>query len=260
MNSVMRTILDRKSVREYEKRPIEDDVKAQILQAILRAPTAGNMMLYSIIEVTDPVKKNSLARTCDNQPFIAKAPLILLFLADYQRWYDYFILCNVENVCKTNKVSMRKPGEGDLMIACCDALIAAQTAVIAAQSFGIGSCYIGDIMEKWEINRDLFKLPRYTFPICLLCFGYPTEGQRKRQKTPRFDEQFIIYKNTYKRLIPEELREMFADREYAFEQSGRLDGIENIGQRNYFKKFSADFTIEMSHSVKACLDNWLDQD
>ena len=80
---------------------------------------------------------------------------------------------------------MRKPQEGDLFLACSDALIAAQTAVVAAESLGIGSCYIGDIMENYEAHRDLFGLPQYVFPICLLCFGYPTQGQMQRPMTPR---------------------------------------------------------------------------
>jgi nitroreductase len=256
MNSVIDTILNRKSVRAYEKRPIEPDIKAQILQATLRAPTAGNMMLYSIIEVDDQAKKNSLARTCDNQPFIAKAPLVLMYLADYQRWYDYFAHCGVEDLNKLENTSMRRPAEGDLMIACCDALIAAHTTVIAAESFGIGSCYIGDIMERWEINSELFNLPRYTFPICLLCFGYPTRGQQLRKKTSRFDERFIVFKNAYKRLSPQELDNMFAKREQALKLSSVEKGIGNVGQWYYYKKFNADFTIEMTRSVRACLNHW----
>ena len=95
MNSVLRTIMDRQSVRVFEKRGIEPSAKEQILAAAMRAPTAGNLMLYSIIDVSKQEIKNTLAKTCDNQPFIAKAPLVLLFLADYQRWYDYFNACGV---------------------------------------------------------------------------------------------------------------------------------------------------------------------
>ena len=76
MNQVMTVLMNRKSIRAYENRPVEPEVKAQILQATLRAPTAGNMMLYSIIDVTDQGIKDKLAVTCDNQPFIATAPLV----------------------------------------------------------------------------------------------------------------------------------------------------------------------------------------
>jgi len=76
MNQVIETLLKRKSVRAYEEREIEPDLKAAILKATLRAPTAGNMMLYSIIDVTDQSLKDRLAVTCDNQPFIARAPMV----------------------------------------------------------------------------------------------------------------------------------------------------------------------------------------
>jgi nitroreductase len=147
------------------------------------------MMHYSIIEVADQQKKERLVQTCDNQPFIAKAPLVLLFLADMQRWYDFFTYSSVPEYCRDNKVEYMTPQESDLLLACCDALIAAQNAVIAAESLGIGSCYIGDIMENIEIHREMFDLPQWVFPITLLCFGYPHEGRKEREKTPRYPER-----------------------------------------------------------------------
>lgn len=166
MNEVIQTLLNRKSIRSYEERAISEDVKNEILRAALRAPTAGNLMLYSIIDVTDQSIKDTLARTCDDQPFIAKAPMVWLFAADYQRWSDYFRCSDVEQVCQQRGVPLRKPEDGDLFLAYCDALIAAQTAVIAAESLGVGSCYIGDIMEQYEIHRELFNLPDYVFRYC----------------------------------------------------------------------------------------------
>jgi nitroreductase len=257
MNIVIQTILQRKSIRVYEHRPIKDEIKAEIIRAVLRSPTSGNMMLYSIIEVNDQSKKNVLAKTCDNQPFIAKAPLVLLFLADYQRWYDYFMTCGIEKVLENKNTSIRKPEEGDLMLACCDAIIAAQTAMIAAESFGIGSCYIGDIMESCEIHREIFNLSRYTFPICLLCFGYPTKGQLKRQQTPRFDEQVIVFRNTYHRLTSGELTEMFFKHERGYNKIVGKEDIENVGQQYYKSKFNSDFAKEMNRSVRASMKIWL---
>lgn len=258
MNPVMEVLLNRKSVRAYEGRPIAEEAKDEILGAAMRAPTAGNMILYSIIHVRDQGAKETLARTCDNQPFIAKAPLVLLFLADYQRWYDYFILSGVEQVCRQRGEPLRKPEEGDLFLACCDALIAAQTAVIAAESMGIGSCYIGDIMENYEVHRNLFRLPRYVFPICLLCLGYPTKKQKERPLTTRFRKDFIVFENEYRTLDRRDFEDMFRQMQ---EQMPRGDqkpeGIDNAGQMMYFRKFSADFSIEMRRSVRAMLQVWV---
>jgi nitroreductase len=257
MNPTIETLMQRRSVRAYDSRPIETDVKDAIIDAALRSPTAGNLMLYSIIEVNDTEKKNTLARTCDNQPFIACAPWVLLFLADYQRWNDYFRICDVEDFCGRSGLNLRTPEEGDLMLACCDAIIAAQTAVIAAEALGVGSCYIGDIMENYEAHQALFKLPRYTFPICLVCFGYPHKKVEKQQQTSRFDRRFIVFQDNYKNLKDCDFKEMFkAETERRFQGRPDIQGAVNIGQQTYRSKFAADFSIEMNRSVRAIMKNW----
>ena len=151
---------------------------------------------------------------------------------------------------------MRRPEEGDLFLACCDALIAAQTAVIAAESFGIGSCYIGDIMEQFEIHRELFSLPQYTFPICLLLFGYPTREQLNRPYTKRFEEKFVLFENQYRRFSKDEFKNMFAARERQRSKTPGKEGISNLGQAMYIHKFNADFSVEMSRSVRLILESW----
>jgi FMN reductase (NADPH)/FMN reductase [NAD(P)H] len=257
MNPVIDVLMKRRSIRAYEEREISAEVRAEILQATLRAPTAGNLMLYSIVEVTDQKIKDQLAVSCDHQPFIAKAPMVWLFVADYQRWFDYFLASGVEELCKQKQLAMRKPEEGDLFLACCDALIAAQNAVVAAESFGIGSCYIGDIMEQYETHRELFDLPQYTFPIGLLVFGYPTPEQLRRPYTTRFDEQFIVFANRYHRLTDQERRQMFAEHEKRMAKRGSQEGLANFGQARYMHKFNADFSVEMSRSVRLILERWL---
>ena len=252
MNQTLEILLNRKSVRAYEDRPIEPDIKGTILEATLRAPTAGNMMLYSIIDVTNQRIKDWLAVTCDNQPFIARAPMVWVFLADYQRWHDYFIHSGVEKL----RQPMRTPEEGDLFLACCDALIAAQNAVVAAESFGLGSCYIGDIIEQCEAHRELLNLPQYVFPICMLVFGYPTEQQKNREMTSRFDEKFIVFENGSRQLASAELAEMFAERENQMPKGKAMEGIANFGQAMYLRKFDSDFSIEMSRSAREWLKGW----
>lgn len=259
MNQVMDVLMKRKSMRAYEEREVPAQVRAEILKATLRAPTAGNLMLYSIVDVTDQAIKDKLAITCDNQPFIARAPLVLIFLADYQRWYDSFCTLGVEEFCTERSQAMLRPEEGDLFLACCDALIAAHQAVIAAESFGLGSCYIGDIMEQYETHRELLNLPQYVFPICMVVFGYPTQQQKDRDYTPRFDEKFIVFENQYRRLDRSEFDEMLAERQSRLVKikSMREQGIVNVAQATYVNKFSADFSMEMRRSVREILRGWM---
>jgi hypothetical protein len=216
------------------------------------------MMLYSILQVTAQEKKARLAKTCDNQPFIAKAPLVLIFLADMQRWYDYYEICAVPERCQKNGESFRTPEKSDLLLACCDALIAAQNAVIAAESLGIGSCYIGDIMENIEIHREMFDLPRWVFPVTMLCFGHYREPENKGTPRSRFDEKYVHFTDSYTRLAPEELQEMFASREQDFLKNGTfLKDATNYGQHFYLRKTGADFSKEMSRSVNVAIRDWV---
>ena len=144
MNNVIETINNRVSLRVYKDTPISDEDLNIILNSAIKAPTAGNMMMYSILKIKSDKTKEKLSVTCDNQRFIKNAPLILIFLADVNKWFNYFKVCGVDDI--------KGPGLNDLILGINDALIAAQNAVIAAESLGIGSCYIGDIMENYEVQ------------------------------------------------------------------------------------------------------------
>ncbi|MDX8335592.1 nitroreductase family protein [Candidatus Cetobacterium colombiensis] len=248
-------LMNRKSVRAYEDKPLSQDVKEAIVNATLRAPTAGNMMMYSIIEITDENLKNKLVKTCDNQPMIAKAPYLLLFLADFQRWMDYLKASNVDKFNQENNLSMYHPKEGDLLLSINDALIAAQTAVTAAEMLEVGSCYIGDIMENFEIHREMFNLPKYTFPVTLICFGYPTEQQKNRQQPPRYPKDMILFENQYRHIEKDEFDNMEIERN-KISKPNFLPGCSNEAIHMYKRKITSDFMKEMNRSVKAALDSW----
>ncbi len=236
-NAVIEQIKSRKSCRAYESRPIEEEIRQAIIEAALEAPTAGNMTLYTIIDVTDGIIKERLSVTCDNQPFIAKAPMVLIFCADYYRWYKAFT-DNLENV--------RKPGEGDFLLAQADAIIAAQNTVVAAESFGIGSCYIGDITENFEIHREILNLPDYVVPACMLCFGYPDESQIKRQKPKRFSSADIVHENAYNIEKADSMNRMLMEKQGYEDKEAYLHWISNFCNR----KWNSEFSKEMSRSVR----------
>ena len=115
--------------------------------------------------------------------------------------------------------------------------------MVAAQSYGIGSCYIGDVMENMEELRSLLDLPEYVFPAALLVFGYPTEQQKAREKPRRFDLRHIVHENAYREADRAELREMFADR-------AGVQGFEKWTQAFCARKYESDFSKEMSRSVR----------
>lgn len=237
MTDVIRQLYERKSVRVFEDREISQEVKDAVLGAAVQAPTAGCQQLYTIIDVTDPALKEALAEACDHQPFIAQAKMVLVFCADCRKWYEAF---------KAAGCQPRQPGEGDLLLAVTDAAIAAQNAVVAAHSLGLGSCYIGDIMENCEQERDLLSLPAYVFPAAMLVFGYPTEQQKRREKPARAAMKHIVHENGYRLMAAAELEEMLLPR------AGQMDYIRYM-QLFCERKYNSDFSREMTRSVRRYL-------
>lgn len=245
MNEVINTINSRVSLRRYDSCEISNDDLEKIIESAIKAPTAGNMMMYSILKITDEKIKETLSQTCDNQPFIKNAKVILIFLADLQKWYDYFEVCEVENI--------KAPGMNDFMLGIDDAIIACQNAVVAAESLGIGSCYIGDIMENYEKHKELLNLPDYTFPAAMITLGYYPKDMNKIYRE-RFDKQYVVFENTYKKLDEDELKNMFKHKEEDMPKTNPY-GAKNFGELIYNRKTNADFSFEMDRSIK----EWIKQ-
>lgn len=240
MTNTIRELFARKSVRVFTEQEITKEQKQMILEAAMQAPTAGNQQLYTILDITDPQLKEALAESCDHQPFIAKAPLVLVFCADCKKWYDLFAV---------NGCAPRKPGVGDLLLAVSDTNIAAQNAVTAAWSMGIGSCYIGDIMEQYEENRRLLKLPEYVFPCAMAVFGYPTEQQMRREKPERCKISHIVHENTYREMDGDELKDMFS-------KNAVGKSFEEWCSAFCKRKYNSDFSREMTRSVAEYLNQF----
>ena len=241
MSSTIQELMERKSVRVFTGESISKKDKELILTAATQAPTAGNQQLYTIIDVTDQNLKDRLAVTCDNQPFIAQADMVLVFVADCQKWYEGF---------KDTGAQPRQPGAGDLMLAVTDTAIAAQNAVVAAESLGIGSCYIGDIMENAEIHKEILNLPEYTFPAVMLVFGYPTQQQKEREKPKRVELSHVVHENSYRAVDAEERKEMWKNK-------AGVMSYEEWMKKFCERKYNSDFSKEMSRSVEVYLNSFL---
>jgi hypothetical protein len=157
--------------------------------------------------------------------------------------------------CAQKGIEFVGPDAADLLLATCDAMIASENAVLAAEARGIGSCYIGDIMENYEVHRELLGLPEYAFPVGMLCFGYYPEGVRP-QPRGRFDRKCVVFEEKYHRLNAGELHEMMREHEAKFNPEAFHTDAENYGQFYYARKTGSDFAAEMARSVKKALENW----
>ncbi len=241
MNEIVKALHSRKSVRVFTEREISRQDRETILYAALQAPSAGCQLLYTILDITDQGKKERLAELCDHQNFVAKAKLVLVFCADCRKWLTFY---------REAGLVPRDPGPGDLLLAVEDAMIAAQNAVTAAESLGIGSCYIGDVMENAEDMKALLGLPRYVYSACMVIFGYPSEHQKQRKKPERFELSDMVCENTYRDKDGGEIREMFSGR------TGN-QSYEEWMEAFWKRKYESDFSREMSRSVKVYLEEFM---
>lgn len=233
MNTISRMLKQTKSIRDYSDTEITPEIREDILACACAAPSGGNQQAYTIIDITDPSIIEKLSVTCDNQPFITKARMVLLFCADCRKWNQAYACAGlpVTDPCVT-----------ELIGAVTDATIAAQNSVIAAAGHGIGSCYIGDIKENCETVRQLLKLPDHVFPAAMVVYGYPTEKQKERKKPERVPMECIVSENRYPDMDEAYLHHMF---------------VQKAGNRNYTEwlkmmfdhKANAPFMKEMRRSV-----------
>lgn len=253
-NDVLDVIGQRISLRAYSDEPITSEEENAIVNAAMRAPTAGNQMLYSMIIIRDAKKKELLAELCDHQPFVAKAPLMIVFVADFQKWVDYYIKNDVKGFCEGKDFQFEAPQESDLLLAIEDAMIAAQNSVIAAESMDIGSCYIGDIMENGEQIKECLQLPQYTMPISMVVYGHYPANYPRLPKA-RFDKKFVVFEDSYHRLNDEEIDEMFQSQNQRY-RSDNSAGAKNYAQMFYARKTGAKFCKEMARSARFWLKQW----
>ena len=239
MNETIKQLHARKSVRAFTDEPVSAQDELAILEAACQAPTAGNQQLYSIIVARSQQQKDALAKSCDNQHFIAKAPLVLVFCADVRRWYEAFVA--------DATAEPREPGMGDALLAVVDATVAAQNAVVAAEALGLGSCYIGDILENAETQRDILSLPPYVMPACMLVIGHPKQQQLSRTKPRRFELETVVFEDRYRTQEADEVTEAIA-----YKNEGRQETISQFCAR----KWNSDFSREMTRSVRAWLSGF----
>lgn len=285
-NPVLDVIEARTSTRAFSPEPVTDEERQAILHAASRAPSAGAMMFYSIIDLRDEELRGKVCRICDDQPFMLKAPLWLLFVCDTHKWSALYAHTHCEDdptLASFPENAHRKPGVGDLFLGVQDAMCAAQTAVIAAESLGIGSCYIGDCIERGEELSELLSLPEGTIPLSLLVFGHkrpakegevsvsctvddaapaaseqPSPAPKPRRKQTPHPVTNLVMVDAYRPADEQTLNEQVAELDEKFTPHAIAQGAP-AGERVrklYHRKHTSDFMAEMNRSSAWWLDRW----
>ena len=236
---LFQTILQRKSVRDFLDTPVEPEKRQKIYDAILAAPTTENMMMYTVISVDDPETRAKLSR----QPAMKKAPMVLVFCADYRRWAHLF-----DGETESN----RRPGVGEYQLALVDTVIAAENAVLAAEALGLNSVYLGDIMEHYEDRAAALGLPAGVAPVVSLCIGYGAPAQLERAPVRRYPQNMVIHSESYHDFSREELLTMVQERAGLADAEAALAWVQKFARRAVEGKGAA----ERARSIDSVLKSW----
>ena len=213
--SCLDAILDRRSILKFKDDDVPPDVLDKVLQAALRASGPGGTLKggyrgsqpFSIIEVRDRDRRAQLNELlCEGRrSCIEKAPVALVFCVDTHRMNRWSELQGGAPHFK---------GIGVLWVALRGVYTAAQNAVIAAESLGLGSQYIQEIVWQPYTTLGFFQLPPQVLPVAMLIMGYPEE---RPPLAPSLPLEAVVHKEVYNDPTDEELTEHFASKEEYFQ-------------------------------------------
>ena len=163
------------STRKYKTDPVSDEMIEAIVAAGQRASTSSNLQVYSVIVVKDQQKRLRLMELCGNQEFIAQAPVFMAWCADQSR---------LSRVCQSRGYTAINNYMENFLVAVVDATLAMQTAALAAESMGLGMCYIGGIRNHPDAIINLLELPPLVFPVSGMTLGWPDAKPFIRPRLP----------------------------------------------------------------------------
>lgn len=155
---------ERRSIRSFSDREVAPELLDSILEAASKAPTMGNMQLYSVIETRGGEKRSKLEKLHFSQPASTGAPVLLTVCADFNMFSKW---CRIERA---------EPGYDNFLSflsALTDAVILSQQIVTIAEMRGLGTCYLGTVLYNADKISELLGLPELVVPVCTLALGYP---------------------------------------------------------------------------------------
>ncbi|MBS1704386.1 MAG: NADPH-dependent oxidoreductase [Armatimonadetes bacterium] len=212
--------LNHRSVRTYSPKPIPESLVAALIGCAQSAATSSNLQLWSVVSVQDPERREKIAELAGDQDQIRNATWFLAFIADHHRIREAAGLVG-EDAAGLDYTEFE-------LMACIDAALAAERLVCAAESLGIGICYIGALRNNPDAISGLLGLPEGTFGVFGLCLGYPAEDANAPIK-PRFGQSEVWFREIY----PSDLSFEDHDRRAsAFYDSQKMKGDVNWSMRS----------------------------
>jgi nitroreductase len=239
----LKTMLEHRSIRKFQSKAVEEEVLNKILEAGSRASTTGNMQVYSIIVTRDEERRKKVWEYHFKQNMVLEAPLLLTFCADFNRFNKW---------CLQRDAAPGYDNFLSFMTAAIDALLAAQNVAIAAESFGLGICYLGTTTYMADKLIEFYNCPKGVVPVTTLVVGYPAENP---ELTDRLPIEGIVHDEVYQDYSSETINEIYNTKESlpltaSLIEENQLANLAQIfTQRRYTKKDNVYFSKQLLKTI-----------
>ncbi|WP_018916603.1 oxygen-insensitive NADPH nitroreductase [Vreelandella zhanjiangensis] len=227
MNDVIKLLKSHRSIRKFSDRPIAHELLIELIQAGQGAATSSHVQAYTVIHVKNSANREQIAELAGGQSYIASCADFLVFCADMKR--------PTEASERAGSNVVRGMTE-QLLVATVDTALMAQNVATAAESAGLGICYIGGIRNNPQAISDLLKLPEHVYPVFGMCLGYPAHEPEVK---PRLPVEAILKEDYYS------------------DDSAQVQAFDDTMQEYYQSRSSANKDSDWSQNLKPLFDNKL---
>ncbi len=185
MNNVIELLKSHRSIRKFKPDPVAQEIVEELILAGQSAATSSFIQACTVIQVTDPACREELCAAAAGQLYVKESPVFLVFCADMQRH---------QLACDMHEAEMLSGFTEQFLTASVDCALFAQNVVVAAESMGLGGCYIGAIRNKIAEVDKLLRLPDKVYPVFGMCLGYPAQDPEIK---PRLPVEVILKQQRY---------------------------------------------------------------
>lgn len=238
MNPTIELLKSHRSIRKFTEQKIPRELFEELIRAGQSAATSSHVQAYSIIHVVNPENRAKLAELAGGQAYVAESSDFLVFCADMKR--------STEAAERAGADVVRGMTE-HLLVASVDTALMAQNIAIAAESEGLGLCYIGGIRNNPAEVSEVLQLPEHVYPVFGMCLGYPDQSPEVK---PRLPLASILKEDFYRSDEDEALVAEFDDtmRSYYLARTG------GNKETNWSEQLKPLFTTKIRSHMKAFLD------
>ena len=198
---MLNLLMNRRSIRQYSNEGIAPDLLNELIEAAAQSSNTGNMQTYSVVATTRSELKAKLAPAHFNQPMVKAAPVVLTFCADFYRFSAW---------CRERKAEPGYDNFESFISAAVDAIVFAQTFAVAAESVGLGICYLGTTTYNAQEIIEALKLPILVMPVTTLTVGYPADNP---PVTDRLPLEAVLHHEQYVDFSPADIDRIYAEKE-----------------------------------------------